>query len=72
MPAAKRKNETLTETLKTAILESGLAFAELERRTGVVRQSLMKFVRDEQSIRLDHADQLAEFFELELAKRKGR
>ena len=47
-----------------------LAFIELERQTGVLRQSLMKFARSEQSLRLDQADKLASYFGLELTQRK--
>ena len=47
-------------------------FKALERETGVKRQSLMRFMRDEQSLRLDFADRLAEFFELELRERKEK
>ena len=47
-----------------------LAFIEIERRSGVIRQILMKFARSEQSLRLDQADKLAAFFGLELTKRK--
>jgi plasmid maintenance system antidote protein VapI len=69
--ATRRKTPTtLTETLRQAIADSGLPFAELERQSGVIRQSLMKFVRNEQSLRLDMADKLAEFFALELVERK--
>lgn len=56
--AAKRKRLTATAALMQAIGESGLAFIELERRSGVKRQSIMKFVRGEQSLRLDLADKL--------------
>ena len=48
----------------------GLALIEIERRSGVLRQSLMKFARSEQSLRLDQADKLAAFFGLELTQRK--
>ena len=66
------KPKTMTETLRQAIADSGLSFKELQRQTGVVRQSLMKFARAEQSLRLDHADMLAEFFGLELTERKAK
>ena len=66
MATRSKKPKTLTETLRQAIADSGLPFAELERKTGVIRQSLMKFVPGEQSLRLDMADKLAEFFGLEL------
>lgn len=63
--------EPISEELRRAIQESGLSFKALEKETGVLRQSLMKFVRGEQSLRLDIADKLAAYFGLELrAKRK--
>jgi plasmid maintenance system antidote protein VapI len=54
----QKKSLTATEALMQAIAESGLAFIELERRSGVKRQSIMKFVAGEQSLRLDCADKL--------------
>jgi plasmid maintenance system antidote protein VapI len=63
----------LTDALRRAISQSGISFKALEKATGVLRQSLMKFVRGEQSLRLDAADRLAAFFGLELRpKRKSR
>jgi plasmid maintenance system antidote protein VapI len=49
-----------------------LSFKALERESGVKRQSMMKFVDGEQSLRLDVADRLAEYFGLEIVKRKGK
>ena len=77
MATRSKKPKTLTDTLRQAIADSGLAFAELERQTGVIRQSLMKFARGESTIHLEAADKLAEFFGLELGsaakpKRKGK
>lgn len=46
--------------------DSGMSFKAMERETGVVRQSLMKFVRGETSLRLDVADKLAAYFGLVL------
>jgi plasmid maintenance system antidote protein VapI len=64
--------EPISAVLRKAILESGLSFNALERETGVLRQSLMKFVRGEQCLRGDAYDRLAAYFELELRpKRKG-
>jgi transcriptional regulator with XRE-family HTH domain len=54
----RKKNLTATDALRQAIAESGLAFIELERRSGVKRQSIMKFAAGEQSLRLDLADRL--------------
>ncbi len=72
MKTRPKKMRTMTERLQQAIAESGLPFIELERQTGVLRQSLMKFARGETSIHLDSADKLAEFLGLELVERKGK
>jgi hypothetical protein len=69
------KQKTMTELLRKALndaIESGSTFRDLERETGVIRQSLMPFARGECSLRLDKADALAKYFRLELqpAKRK--
>lgn len=64
--------KTMTEALRIAIANSDLSFNALERETGVKRQSIMKFVNGEQSLRLDVADKLAEYFGLEVVKRKGK
>lgn len=57
----------------TDLLRDALAHAEslraVERATGVKRQSMMKFLRGEQSLRLDMADKLAEHFAI-LSMRK--
>ena len=66
-----QRRATIAETLRQAIVESGPNFRRLERETGVKRQSLMKFVRGEQSLRLDMADRLATYFDLQLLKRKA-
>jgi plasmid maintenance system antidote protein VapI len=67
------KRQPMTEALKRAIIESGLAHIALERATGVRRASIMRFLRGETSLRLDVADKLAAYFGLELRpKRKGR
>lgn len=62
----------MTEVLKKAIAESGVPHLRLEKETGVQRASIMRFMRGEQSLRLDMAARLAKFFELELTKRKRR
>lgn len=56
----------MTDTLKRAITDSGLTVLQLEQQTGVLRQTLTKFMRNAQSLRLDMADKLAQFFKLEL------
>ena len=60
----------MTELLQKALNEAE-SFKAVERDTGVLRQSLMKFARGEQSLRLDKADILAEYFRIEV-KRKDK
>lgn len=64
----------MTALLRQAIAESGMSFKGIERETGIFRQSLMKFARGEQSLRLDLADKLAAYFGIECRwkRRKGR
>ena len=70
------KNRTITDALRTALndaVNGGSSFREIERETGIVRQSLMPFARSEQTLLLHKADDLAAYFGLELkpANRKG-
>lgn len=62
--AARANN--LTDILRDAINSSELPFLQLETATGVLRQSLMRFARGQQSLRLDQADKLAKYFGLQL------
>lgn len=71
------KQETLTETLRRVMIESGETHIGISRETGVTRPSIIRFLRGEQSLYLDAADKLAEYFGLELkpkkrSKRKGK
>ena len=61
---------SITDTLKTAITESGISYKTLSRETGVARASIQRFADGRQSIRLDMADRLAEYFGLTLSKRR--
>lgn len=72
-----KQREPITTALRRALAESlaaGETFLGLENKTGVLRQSLMKFARGETSLRLQQADKLAEHFQLtvRLPKRKGK
>jgi plasmid maintenance system antidote protein VapI len=63
----------MTDLLRQAIADSGETFVGLEKATGVKRQSLMKFARGEQSLRLDMADRLAAYLgRVVIRKQKGR
>lgn len=59
----------MTELLRAALAEAE-SFAAVERGSGVKRQSLMKFARGEQSLRLDMADKLAVYFGIECRQRR--
>ena len=66
-------SELLRRTILEAIEAGRTNYKALERETGVVRASIMRFVKGTQFLRLDMADRLAAYFGLELrAKRKGR
>ena len=65
MPQAK-PSTPLTDPLKLAITESGLPLLTLEQRTGVLRATIMRFLRGDSSLRLDKADILAAYFGLSL------
>jgi plasmid maintenance system antidote protein VapI len=66
-------SDLLRRTIREAVAAGRVSLKGLERETGVTRASIMRFVRGEQSLRLDVADRLAAFFGLELRpKRKGR
>ena len=56
----------LTDTLKDAIIKSGIPYKTLGRETGVQRSSIQRFIDGRQSIRLDVADRLAAYFGLRL------
>jgi plasmid maintenance system antidote protein VapI len=59
----------ITDLLRQTIVGSRVSYSSLERETGVKRASIMRFVRGDQSLRLDMADRLAAYFDLELSKR---
>ncbi len=60
----------MTEVLRQALIDSEIPMLRLSNDTGIVRASLIRFVRGDQSLRLDMADKLAEYFRLELQPRK--
>ena len=72
MPAKRTTYDTMTEAILDAIADSDMSFKALERETGVLRQSLMKFAAGEQTIRLDNADILAEYFGIQISRRKAK
>jgi plasmid maintenance system antidote protein VapI len=70
---SKRKVKApITDLLRDTIAESGIPLLRLSNEADVARASLIRFMRGETSLRLDVADKLADYFDLELAKRKGK
>jgi plasmid maintenance system antidote protein VapI len=61
----------MTELLREALREVGSLYP-VEAATGVKRQSMMKFIRGEQSLRLDKADALAAYFGIVSRRIRGR
>lgn len=61
-----KSQPTLSDVLRTTIAESGIPLLTLEKETGVVRASIMRFVRGDQTLLLDKADALAAYFGLSL------
>ena len=65
----------ISDLLRDTIAKSEIPLLTIEQATGVKRQSVMRFLRHERSLRLDIADKLAAYFELELrakSKRKAK
>ena len=60
----------MTEALRKAIKDSGLSLYRIAKDTGVTSQSLMRFQRGEMSMRLNRADVVARYLELELVRKK--
>ncbi len=67
----RKKPPTMTDVIRQAIVDSKIPLLRLSKETGVARASLIRFLRNETSIRLDVADKLAEYYGLELTKRAG-
>jgi plasmid maintenance system antidote protein VapI len=66
-------SDLLRRTIAKAVESRRTNYKALERETGVVRASIMRFVTGRRFLRLDMADRLAAYFDLELRpKRKGR
>ena len=64
-----KKIAPISDLLRRTIAESGVSYNALQKETGVTRASIMRFVRGDQSLRLDMADRLAAYFDLELRKK---
>jgi plasmid maintenance system antidote protein VapI len=63
---------SISELLRDTIADSEIPLLTIEQATGVKRQSIMRFLRRERSLRLDIADKLASYFQLELKSSSRR
>lgn len=61
-----KQTSPISELLRSTIANSEIPLLVLQKETGVQRASIMRFLRGEQSLRLDVADKLAAYFGLEL------
>jgi plasmid maintenance system antidote protein VapI len=66
---ARQSKAPISDLLRQTIAESGVSYNALQKETEVTRASIMRFVRGDQSLRLDVADRLAAFLDLELRKK---
>ena len=63
----KKPNKSpLTDALKKAVTDSGLPLLQVSKGSGIAYASLVRFMSGERSLRLDKADKLAAYFDLEI------
>ena len=58
----------MTEVLRKAIDRNGVSLYRIAKDTGISPESLLRFQRGDQSLRLDRADLLAEYLGLRLTQ----
>ena len=68
------KRKAMTKALRQAVRESGESLYAICKATGLNEDSLSRFMRGKQSMRLDLADRLADHFGIECrqTRRKGK
>lgn len=71
MAKSSNQRDTLTNLLRLALADAE-SLRAVERATGVKRQAMAKFMRAEQSLRLDLADRLAEYFGIRCTWKRGK
>ena len=71
MPKKTIKPMTVSETLRSVLIDSKLPLKRIQIETGVPRNSLRRFIQGEQSLRSDLIDKLATRFNLALIKQPG-
>jgi len=63
------KSQSMTEALRDA-LSKAESLRAIDRATGVKHPSMIKFLRGDQSLRLDMADKLAAYFGIKIVTPK--
>ncbi|MEQ8848251.1 helix-turn-helix transcriptional regulator [Botrimarina sp.] len=61
----------ITDKLREAVLDDSQSFNSLAAETGISRPTLVRFAKGDGTLRLDHAETLCRYYQLELVKRKG-
>ena len=71
-PRTVTGTDSITSVLRQLIADSDMPLAELAAATGVQRASIQRFIRGEQSLRLDAADKLAAYFGICVSRKGSR
>jgi plasmid maintenance system antidote protein VapI len=66
MGKARKKRQTMAETLRKVIAASGKTVAVIARGAGIAQPVLHRFVKGERDLTLRTADKLAAYFDMEL------
>ncbi len=64
--------KTIENTLRQAIQKSGISRFQIAKETGVTEAALSRFVMKGTTLTLTSAQKLADFFGLELVKKKKK
>ncbi|MCC6486354.1 MAG: helix-turn-helix transcriptional regulator [Candidatus Hydrogenedentes bacterium] len=66
----RSSQQSITETLKRAIRDSGKSLKSIAQETGVERMSISRFMSGAQTLRLDKADILCAYFGIEISQKQ--
>jgi len=66
----KAATATISDALRDCLRGRSVSLSRIASDTGIVKSSLIRFLREETSLRLDKADLLAEYLKLEVVNRK--
>jgi hypothetical protein len=66
----KPATATISDTLRDCLRTRTVSLSRIATETGIVKSSLIRFLRAKTSLRLDKADLLAQYLRLEVVTRK--